>query len=157
MNIQLSPHFSLAEATFSSTADRLGIDNSSPSQAVINAAIHTATRLEIVRQCLGTPIHIDSFIRCLALNKSLGSKDTSQHVIGEAVDFTAPEYGTPFDICKKIVTSLVDFDQLILEHSWVHISFKFNPSIHANRKQVISLLATGGYASGLTDKYGKVL
>jgi hypothetical protein len=157
MNIQLSTHFSLAEVTFSSTAARLGIDNSHPSQDVILVAINTAKNMEKVRTLLGNPIHIDSWIRCLQLNRALGSKDTSQHIKGEAVDFICVEFGTPYDICKAIINSGISFDQLILEHTWVHISFKSDTSIQANRGQVLSLLATGKYATGLTDKYGKAL
>ena len=35
----------------------------------------------------GKPLHINCACRCLSHNKSIGSKDTSKHVKGMAVDF----------------------------------------------------------------------
>ena len=151
--MQLSEHFSLAEATFSSTAERLGIDNTVVPSNVLAQAINTAQHMELVRSILNQPISVDSFIRSLPLNRALGSKDTSQHLLGEAVDFICPEFGTPLDIARAIISSGLTFDQLILEHTWVHISFKSLSS--ENRNNVLSLLQTGGYANGLTDKFGK--
>ena len=155
---QLSDHFTLEEAVNSQTASRLGIDNSSPSDGVIAAATKTAVKMEKVRLILGTPINVDSWIRCIELNRALGSKDTSQHIKGEAVDFIAPEFGTPLDICNKLIANkeLVGWDQLILEHTWVHISWNSIPD-STQRGEVISLLATGGYALGLTDPQGNKL
>lgn len=154
---QITEHFSYQELISSAKADSLGIDNSHPSPEVLSAASHTATCMETVREILGAPIHVDSWIRCLALNRALGSKDTSQHPKGEAVDFTAPTYGSPTAIAKKLVAEAVTvkFDQLILEGTWVHISFCSPTSVP--RGQVLSLLNTGGYATGLTDKEGKLV
>lgn len=155
----LSLHISFKEAVFSSTANRLEIDNATPSQSVLDTAIKTAFHMEEIRVLLGNkPIHIDSFIRCIELNRALKSKDTSQHVLGQAVDFLCDDFGTPLAVCKAIVQSNMSFDQLILEHSWVHISFAVleEPKVVSNnRRQVLSLLATGHYSVGLTDKYGK--
>lgn len=155
MSVQLSEHFTLAEATASDTALRLGIDNTQVSQDVLAAAYRTATRMEKVRELLKSAIHINSWIRCLALNTAVGSKPTSQHTKGEAVDFTAPDYGDCLAIARALVTnkSLIRYDQLILEHTWIHISFCSPASVP--RGQVLSLLATGEYATGLTDKEGK--
>jgi zinc D-Ala-D-Ala carboxypeptidase len=152
---QLSEHFTLEEATISGTASRLGIDNSSPSPYVIAAAYRTAVKLEKVRAALQCPISIDSWIRCLELNRALKSKDTSQHIKGEAVDFIAPKFGTPTQICKKLLEykEVIGWDQLILEHTWVHISWNAVPNT-PNRGEVLSLLSTGGYALGLTDASG---
>jgi len=153
---QLSEHFSLLEATHSSTAARLNIDNSSPSAEVIAAATRTAVKMEKVRSILNKPIHVDSWIRCLELNRALGSKDTSKHILGLAVDFIAPQYGTPLAICQLLIANadLIGYDQLILEHTWVHISF--SPLGAKPRNQVLSLLQAGGYANGLTDNKGTI-
>ena len=43
--------------------------------------------LENIREEFGKPIIIHCAGRCLSHNKSVGSKDTSQHVKGMAVDF----------------------------------------------------------------------
>lgn len=153
MSKMLSPHFSLAEATESQTAARLGIDNT-PREIDMYALRNTASRLEQVRGILGTPLLISSWYRCPELNKAIGSKPTSQHVKGEAVDFISPQFGDPVAICKKLKDFLVPLhiDQLILEHTWVHISFAISSG--KPRNQVLSLLANKSYAVGLTNKYG---
>ncbi len=151
----LSAHFSLAEATTSDTAARLGIDNSHPPQEVLDVAIKTATRMEYVRMLLSSPIHINSWLRCIELNRALKSSDTSQHIKGEAVDFICPEFGSPVNVCKHLLgfKRQVDFDQLILEHTWVHISWSALPNAK-QRGQVLSLLESGKYAIGLTNSKG---
>lgn len=150
----LSPHFSYAEGTISESAPRLGIDNT-PSQEILRQMQNTASYLEKVRDLLGNPIHVNSFYRSPALNAAIGGVPTSQHCKGEAADIICPQYGSCYDICKAIIAAgpdAIPFDQLILEHTWVHISF-LNPG-STPRGQVLSLLATGHYASGLTDKNG---
>lgn len=42
--------------------------------------------LEEVRQWYDRPVKINSACRCLEYNRSIGSKDTSQHVKGKAAD-----------------------------------------------------------------------
>lgn len=155
----LSQHFTLAEATNSQTAARLGIDNSSPPPEILTAASKTAVKMEKVRLVLNSnAIHISSWIRCLELNRALKSSDSSQHVKGEAVDFICPTYGSPLQVCKEIIKNvdLINFDQLILEHTWVHISWKSTPNSQ-QRNQVLSLLTGGKFATGLTDRSGKPL
>lgn len=151
----LSPHFSLAEATLSTTADRYRIDNSKPSAAVILAATSTAQHMEHVRTLLKAAISIGSWIRCLELNRKLGSKDTSQHIKGEAVDFICPKFGTATAVAKKLLAHKEEicFDQLILEHSWIHVSWNSIPGVK-QRMQVLSLLNNGSYALGLTSPTG---
>lgn len=156
MAIHLSTNFTLEEATMSQTAARKGIDNFHPSQQVITAASSTAVHMEIVRRILGKPIHINSWIRCPELNSALGSKSTSQHVIGEAVDFTCSQFGSPIEICKKLRNELGVWDQMILEFGWVHLSFKSSPGVR-NRCEVLSLLSNGKYAQGLTSPTGQML
>ena len=124
----LSPHFTLDELTLSQTAARMGIDNT-PTAAALAALQRTALGLEAVRMRLGgAPIGVSSGYRCLTLNRAIGSKDGSQHVLGEAADFTAPRFGSPRQIVDALVDSDVPYDQLILEFGrWVHISFATQP------------------------------
>jgi hypothetical protein len=156
MTTFLSEHFTLEEAIASQEASRKGIDNYPTSPMVITTASKTAVKLEKVRITLGgNPISINSWIRCLDLNRALGSKDSSQHILGEAVDFICPKFGTPLEICKKLVENLVliNFDQLILEHTWVHISWNSVPNAK-QKNQVLSLLSDGSYSIGLTNPKG---
>ena len=121
--IPLSAHFSIEEATVSQTASRLGIDNDPPLDVVLNMK-RAALGMEQVRQLLGQPIHINSWYRCPELNKAVGSKPTSDHLTGFAIDFTCPTYGKPEQIVKAILASNIDFKQVIYEfNSWVHIAF----------------------------------
>ncbi len=126
----LSPHFTLSELIVSDTAQRRGIDNT-PNEAMIENLKKTAALLEEVRTLLGgKPIIVTSGYRCLALNRAIGSSDTSAHVQGQAADFSCPGFGTPLEICHAINQAKppIKFDQLIHEFdSWVHIAWRDEP------------------------------
>lgn len=141
--MNLSPHFTLAEFVVSDTAARRGINNDPPIEA--HAALkRTAMGLEAVRVRLGgAPMLITSGYRCIALNRLIGSRDSSQHIKGEAADFIAPRFGTPTEVVAALRDSGVEYDQLILEFAgtgrgWVHISFADKP-----RHQALQLDASG--------------
>lgn len=119
---QLAAHFSLEELTFSSTANRLGIDNA-PSLETIARLTIAAMGMEKIRALLGAPISIDSGYRCPALNKAVGGVPDSAHLQGYAVDFLCPGYGSPLMIARAIAGSDITFDQCIQEGTWVHVSF----------------------------------
>ena len=158
MATMISKHFSVLEVTSSEIAATHKIDNTVPRELWQTIA-HTAAKMDEVREILEQPIRVDSWYRCPKLNELVGSKPTSQHLLGEAVDFVCPNFGNPLEICKRLWTKGIQFDQLILEHTWVHVSFAspiLNPDAKP-RKQVLSLLSSGGYASGLTDVEGRAL
>lgn len=129
--MNLSPHFTLQEFTLSAEAARRGINNDPPPE-LLPVLKRTALGLETVRIRLGgMPIIVNSGYRCLALNQALGSKNTSQHLKGEAVDFICPRFGNPANIVAALKDSDVPYDQLILEFArsgggWVHVSFAEN-------------------------------
>lgn len=153
---QVTKHFSLDELLVSARAVGLGIDNTRHTWETFLAARQTAGKMEIVRDVLDrNPVAVGSWIRCLELNRALKSKDTSQHIKGEAVDFTCPRHGSPLELCRTLIKNqmLVDWDQLILEHTWVHISWSSLPNAK-QKGQVLSLLASGSYATGLTNPQG---
>lgn len=135
----LSEHFNLDEFTASQEATRHNIDNTPSEKAVGNLRM-LATLLEQVRELLGGySIRISSGYRSLALNRHIGSSDTSAHVFGYAADFTCPSFGTPIEVAKKIAESNLKFDQLIYEGTWIHISC--DPR---NRRQLL----TANFKSG---------
>jgi zinc D-Ala-D-Ala carboxypeptidase len=122
--MNLTPHFTLEELVNSDTATRLDIDNT-PSEEVIKNLKFLAEELENVRSLLGHPMLISSGFRCHALNDHLGSKRTSSHTQGLAVDFICPSFGDPSSIVSAIVMANINYDQVILEYDrWVHLSFK---------------------------------
>ena len=99
--VNLSPHFTLSDFTFSETAVRRGIDNTPDSEALDN--LHTlAAGLEQVRYLLDAPIHVTSGYRSAKLNSAIGSSPTSDHVRGYAADFVCPGFGSPTEICRAI-------------------------------------------------------
>ena len=140
--MKLSEHFSLDEFTASETATRKGIDNTPP-PAVTERLRMLAATLEQVRTLLGNnSIRISSGYRCLELNRAIGSGDLSAHVLGYAVDFTCPKFGTPKEVAKKIAESPIRFDQLIYEGTWIHLSV--DPR---NRREVLTATFKNGKAS----------
>lgn len=119
----LTDHFSIAELSHSATAERMGIDNTPP-QSMTTSLFVLAVGLEQVRKLLDNhPLHIESGYRCQALNAAIGGARNSAHMQGYAADFTCAAYGIPLDIAHAIVGSDIQFDQLIQEGTWVHISF----------------------------------
>jgi zinc D-Ala-D-Ala carboxypeptidase len=147
--MKLSTFFTLQEFLVSETGERLGIDNTPP-PAVLERLKFTARMLDGVRSLLGKPVIITSGYRSPALNLAVGGSKTSQHMRGEAADFICPGFGAPIDVCRAIAEPRdgieVPFDQLIYEHSWVHISFVEN---RAPRREVLTLRRGGGFAVGL--------
>ena len=118
----LSPHWTLEELIYSSTAVRLGIDNTPPPAIVANLT-QACSLFEQVRALLGVPMHTDSGFRCWTLNAVVGGSKTSGHPLGWCLDFIAPQFGTPLEIIKAIISKGIKFDQLIWEfETWVHIS-----------------------------------
>ncbi|MDE3021927.1 MAG: peptidase M15A [Pseudomonadota bacterium] len=125
--MQLSPHFALSELVASQKAAQLGIDNTPPPE-LLPRLVRVAEMLERIRSTLNVPITVTSGYRCNALNTAVGSRNTSDHPQGHAVDFVAPGFGTPTEIAK-ILAPLVDalgIGQILLEgvkgKQWVHVS-----------------------------------
>lgn len=151
----LTEHFTWAESVITTHRE---IDNTIHSQEVLDNIPKTAVKLEKVRALLNSPIIVSSWYRCPELNAAVGGAKNSDHMRGAAVDFIAPQFGTPYEIAKRIAadSSLIGFKQLILEHTWVHISWELIPNV-LPRLEILSLLAGGGYAKGFTDKQGNIL
>lgn len=154
MPLPLSENFTWFEASITQHRE---ISNDIPSN-LYSSIKNTAAWMEKVRKVLGNNIIIvSSWYRSPALNAAVGGSTTSEHMEGTAVDFVCPKFGEPVDIVRKLAQfdSKVYFNQLILEHSWVHISFPVPPALP--KMQVLSLLANKRYAVGITDKYGNKL
>lgn len=144
--MQLSPNFSLEEAVASQTASRKGIDNYPPDD-ILEKMIHTAKKMEQVRQILGSYIEVSSWYRSPALNKAVGGASKSAHMSGYAVDFNCRSFGSPFNVCRRLVErrDFLRYDQLIHEYgSWVHISFA-----PTERMEELSIFKGTGYLRGI--------
>jgi zinc D-Ala-D-Ala carboxypeptidase len=147
----LSEHFTLEEFVVSQTAARKGIDNT-PSADIVRNLRRLAAILEDVRSLLGGVfIMISSGYRSPALNAAVGGSKKSAHMIGLAVDFTAPSFGTVIQVARKISGSDISYDQLIHEYgSWVHIGLA-NKGVEP-RKQNLSIFKGTGYLKGIVGK-----
>lgn len=143
--MKLSPHFALTEFTHSQTAARLGIKNVPNEEEIANLKA-LANVLEQVRiVCMRNPIIISSGFRSAKINRLVGGSSSSQHMLGQAADFTIPGFGHPFDVCAAIIKANIPFDQLIYEYeSWVHMSVTTSP-----RRQVLSKFIGSPYLAGL--------
>ena len=120
---KLSEHFTLEELTFSATAQRKQIDNKPPADVLENMK-RLAAGLEEVRAALGNrPMRINSGYRSPKLNRAVGGARLSAHMAGYAADFVCPEFGSPLKIVKALAATGIQFDKLIQEGTWVHISF----------------------------------
>lgn len=143
--MQLTQHFTLAELTKSSTAERLGLDNTPPPE-VLPALTSTAEMLERIRSTLGVPVTVTSGYRALAVNKAVGGVTTSDHAQGRAADIVAPRYGTPLQIARALapLVDVLGIGQLIYERfgstAWVHVSTRV-PDKRVNR--VITITSAG--------------
>ena len=60
-----------------------------------------AANLQVLRDFVKRPIKLTNAYRCLSHNRSIGSKDTSQHVKGKAADIKI-EGMTPEEVYKTI-------------------------------------------------------
>lgn len=128
--MQLSPHFTLAEATKSEAALRRGLANDPDGAAIARMRAVCMEILEPLRAHFGRPVVINSFYRAPAVNAAVGSKPGSQHEKGEAVDFEVP--GVDNAVVAAWVRDNLEFDQLILEFyeagepssGWVHCSYR---------------------------------
>lgn len=143
--MQLTQHFTLAELTKSSTAERLELDNTPPPE-VLPALTRTAEMLERIRSTLGVPVTVTSGYRAWAVNKAVGGVTTSDHAQGRAADIVAPRYGTPLQIARALapLVDVLGIGQLIYERfgstSWVHVSTRV-PDKRMNR--VITITSAG--------------
>jgi hypothetical protein len=142
----LSAHFTLEELTASSSAVRLKLDNT-PTPEVVQALTRAAQFMEDVRQALGNkPVRITSGYRSPAVNRAIGGVSTSAHCFGHAIDFQCPSFGTPYEVCQRILQAGLPFDQLIHEYgNWTHISF--DPTMRHMPLTIAS--ARTGYLKGI--------
>lgn len=122
--MKLSVHFTLEELTESHTAERKGINNSAPPEIVLNLKMMLCPVLEAVRELFNAPLIIDSGYRSVALNRVIGGAATSAHVKGLAADIRVKGF-TSLEVARRIGASGIQFDQLIMEGTWVHIGLSY--------------------------------
>jgi zinc D-Ala-D-Ala carboxypeptidase len=139
--MNLSKNLTLAEVTKSTTAKRLGIDNTPDEWTTENLRQVAINIFQPLREAFGCPIYVSSGYRSAELNTAIGGSSRSQHVEGRALDLDADVYGgcTNSQIFNWIKENL-EFDQLIWEFGdddnpdWVHVSYVYDG---INRKRCL--------------------
>lgn len=130
-------YFTLKEMINSNTAKSKGIDNTPTWGVVLNLLELVQNVLDPIREAYKKPITVNSGYRCIELNRAVGSKDNSQHILGLAADITVGSREANKQLFEFIQSNIKEWDQLINENNyqWIHISYNKNN----NRKQVLSL------------------
>lgn len=138
--MNISKNLTLAEATKSQTASRLGISNTPGKEELESLKLVAEKVFQPVREHFKVPIAVTSGYRSPALNKAIGGAKRSEHMMGRALDLDADIYGgvTNKQIFEFVRDNLT-FNQLIWEFGdddspdWVHVSYR--PS--GNKKEIL--------------------
>ena len=118
-------HFTMSELLKSDIAEKYNISNIPDKQSLDNMLTLIIECLQPIRNYINKPMIISSGYRSPRLNGHplINGAQNSQHVTGQAVDFTIKGM-TPKQIIEKIKASGVQVDQCINEHNiWVHVSY----------------------------------
>jgi len=91
--MQLSKNFALQEFACK--------DGTPVPEELTGNAKELADNLQVLRDEIGEPLHINSGYRTIAHNKTVGGKPNSQHLLAKAADITAKNY-SPKQLAAKI-------------------------------------------------------
>jgi len=92
--------------------------------------------MDKIRAEYGMPIYITSGYRTPEHNKKVGGVANSQHIYGEACDFTGRDFRRLLRIIEEMDDKgLLNYDQLIIyrKRQFIHVSY-MNRSINRNQK-----------------------
>ena len=130
---KLSQNFKLKEFEKSFVAKRKNIDNCVHDKETFKSLEKLCKNIvQPIRNHFKIPFSPNSGYRSITLNRYIGSSDTSQHVLGQAVDLEIP--GVNNEELFNFIKDELDFDQVILEYydgvdpssGWVHVSYVSN-------------------------------
>ena len=125
---QFTKNFSYDELIASSTAKRLGLDNTPNEQEKEKLRRLAIELLQPIRDAWKSPIIVNSAFRSEQVNKAVGGVKNSQHRLGEAADITIggkDRNRKLFNFIYKLINQgKIKVGQLIDEYnySWIHIS-----------------------------------
>ena len=147
----LSKDFTLEEFIISQSAERLGYDNTPDEFICFNLSELCNEVLQPLRDLVRLPVIISSGYRSLEANAAVGGSHNSQHMEGQAADFTIP--GMSLEKVFNTIFKNLPYDQLIFEFGkWIHVSYNF---YEANRKQ--AMISTRVSGKTVYDAVGKEL
>ena len=81
--------------------------------------------LECVRVHYGKPMRINSGIRCLSHNRKIGSRDTSSHIKGLAVDISCTDMGTRLELVKRLLRD-GEFTRMGIHKDFIHVDVDYD-------------------------------
>lgn len=138
MTTRLSTYVTVAEFEFSIKAIRNGWKNKMGAIETARARELAVNVLDVIRAHYDAGINISSGYRSKVVNDDVGSHDGSQHRKGEAADFTITGVSNQqvFDDIRHGRIKGLQYDQLIFEGGWIHISY------HRERLRRENLIAT---------------
>ena len=138
--MKISKYFDWSEVTSTGT----GLYNEPEGLEMKSNLVICAAKMDVIRELFARPVIVHSWYRNQKVNSKVGGSKNSAHMKGYAVDFKVDGM-QDLEVALRIAASDVKFDQLILEPSWVHISFA--PEM---RGQELTLKVKGGkYLSGI--------
>lgn len=159
--MKLSDHFSFEELTTTSHADLRVRNRAEALDCERSLRALCQTILEPLRAEIGRPLVVHSGFRGPTLNARVGGSPNSQHMRGEAVDWSLPGKETEEEIVALFRRALdilrakaIPFGQMILEQDgrrgfdvarWIHTSLgePFRPV--AKCRQILTMV-NGNYA-----------
>ena len=105
--------------------------------SILSNVVKLSSALQIIRECIDYPIHITSAYRGLEYNRTIGSKDSSQHVLGKAADLQVKEL-IPIEL-YEIIEALIELEYipeggLGLYNTFVHYDIRGYKARWDNRK-----------------------
>ena len=143
---KISEYISYKEATYSNTANSLGIKNEPTETHIKNMKTVAEKVFEPLREWVGGPIKVNSFYRSEATNRAVGGTGKSQHCKGQAIDIDDVfGHKTNAEMFHYIKDNL-EYDQIIWEFgdehnpNWIHISYDKNN----NRNRALRAVKKGG-------------
>lgn len=96
-----------------------------PSEIEKDNILKTAAKMDLIRDFIKYPINIVSWIRPAAYNKMVGGAPKSEHIVGNAVDWTTGQF---CDDLRRLILPQLSFWGLRMEDlpgsDWVHIDRK---------------------------------
>ena len=114
--------FVLENYTKSATADREAIDNSPDPISIAGLLRLHAVLCEIDWNISDVKFEVSSAYRCELLNKAVGGAKNSAHIKGLAADLITYKANDLRQLYLDIKNSDLNYDQLILYNTHVHIS-----------------------------------
>ena len=125
---QFTKNFSYDELINSTTAKRLGLDNTPTPEEKEKLRKLAQEILQPIRDAWRSPIIVNSAYRSEKVNKAVGGVPNSQHRLGEAADITIggkERNRKLFNFIYKLINQgKIKVGQLIDEYnySWIHVS-----------------------------------